>query len=140
MTDYKLGDRVRMSGQVVKDRRGGSVRYVEQPVPTNGHYGERKKTYYNGIIVGKRALQEGYAARGEWDEPTYFVRDFDRPVIAVYLVAFHMSRKPSLCRPDQLTPLPDDCCGVCPLTASGRFDCTCKDNPRCELTKETVND
>jgi hypothetical protein len=24
------------------------------------------------------------------------------------------------------------CCGKCPETMSGRVDCTCKDNPRCD--------
>ena len=28
-------------------------------------------------------------------------------------------------------PRPDLCCGVCPPTVSGGYDCTCMDNPRC---------
>jgi len=27
---------------------------------------------------------------------------------------------------------PSVCCGVCPETVSGRVDCTCRDNPRCD--------
>lgn len=26
---------------------------------------------------------------------------------------------------------PSYCCGVCPPTARGGYDCTCRDNPRC---------
>lgn len=27
---------------------------------------------------------------------------------------------------------PEECCGVCPPTIDGGYDCTCKDNPRCQ--------
>lgn len=37
------------------------------------------------------------------------------------------------------SPRPEGCCGKCPETASGGWDCTCEDNPRCsKLDGESV--
>lgn len=92
MTDYTLGQRVTMLGTIAKHRVESKIRYLPEPPPKAA----------TGIIVGKRTLQEGEANGGTWDEPAYFTREFDRPTITAYLVAYSLHRKPVLCLPEQL--------------------------------------
>ena len=43
-----------------------------------------------------------------------------------------------VCYAEGMTPTrPPECCGVCPETVSGGYDCTCKNNPRCPNYEDT---
>ena len=111
LADYQLGDRVTMTGTVIKRRTGRTSKrvdttYQDAPVPVlRSTYprGKARVDHYavDGIVVGKRTIQPGSTVY-HYDMPEW------RPgpeTYEVYLVAFALRRKPVMCRPDQLTPL-----------------------------------
>lgn len=105
MTSLELGQRVRMTGTVRKAHTGavGSrTEYLDAPVPGTGRQGDGH-TFTDGVIVGKRTVVTGTTHR-YYDEPSYFVSDPDS-ARTVYLVAFHLRRKPAMCWPEQVHPL-----------------------------------
>lgn len=103
MSEYVLGQSVVVTGHLEKTvSRYRELRYLAAPLPTSGRYGAEVPESLEGVIVGKRALQEGNIHHGYGDEPTVFIRDRGRPVITAYIVAWSLYRKPMLCRPDQI--------------------------------------
>ena len=103
MGDFMLGQHVRMTGTVHKAHTGfGRARteYVAAPLPGTGRYGD-DRTFADGVIVGKRTVVTGWT-HYSYSEPACFVSD-PGSAQTVYLVAFHLSRKPAMCWPDQIT-------------------------------------
>ena len=103
-TTYALGDRVAMTGTVVKTHmyEGNSVltKYSEVPLPR-----DRGVPVTEGIIVGKRSLRNGHST---WS-PMYDFRWLPDPTsFTVYLVVYSIMRKPVMCLPNQLTPISDE--------------------------------
>ena len=103
-TAYALGDRVTMTGTVVKTHiyEDNSVltKYPEVPLPR-----DRWVPVTEGIIVGKRILRNG---RSTWS-PMYDFRWLPDPTsFTVYLVAYSLMRKPVMCLPNQLTTISDE--------------------------------
>ena len=101
-TTYALGDRVAMTGTVVKTHvyEDNSVltKYTEVPLPR-----DRGVPVTDGIIVGKRSLRNGHLI---WN-PMYDTRWLpDSASFTVYLVAYSLTRKTVMCLPNQLTPIP----------------------------------
>ena len=111
MSAYQLGDRVTMTGTVIKRHTGRTstrvdTTYTDASVPVlRSTYprgqGRIDHPAVEGIVVGKRTLRPGRTRHSggfpEWRP--------DPDVIEVYLVAFALRRKPVMCRPDQLAPL-----------------------------------
>ena len=100
-TTYALGDRVAMTGTVVKTHmyEDNSVltKYPEVPLPR-----DRGVPVTEGIIVGKRSLRNGHST---WS-PMYDFRWLPDPTsFTVYLVAYSLMRKTVMCLPNQLTPI-----------------------------------
>lgn len=103
-TAYALGDRVTMTGTVVKTHiyEDSSVltKYPEVPLPR-----DRVVPVTEGIIVGKRSLINGHSTRS----PMYDFRWLPDPTsFTVYLVVYSIMRKPVMCLPNQLTPISDE--------------------------------
>ena len=102
MGDFTLGQHVRMTGTVRKVRAGfGRARteYVAAPLPGTGHYGD-DRTFADGVIVGKRTVVTGRTHYSH-NEPPCFVAD-PGSARTVWLVAFHLNRKPAMCWTDQI--------------------------------------
>lgn len=102
MRDFTLGQRVRMSGTVRKVRTGfgrAQTEYVDASLPGTGHYGD-DHTFSDGVIIGKRTVVTGRTHYSH-NEPPCFVAA-PGSARAVYLVAFHLNRKPVMCWPDQI--------------------------------------
>ena len=103
-TTYALGDRVAMTGTVVKTHmyEGNSVltKYSEVPLPR-----DRGVPVTEGIVIGKRSLRNGHM---RWD-PMYDLRWLpDSTSFTVYLVAYSLTRKTVMCLPNQLTPISNE--------------------------------
>ena len=103
-TTYALGDRVAMTGTVVKTHmyEGNSVltKYSEVPLPR-----DRGVPVTEGIVIGKRSLRNGHM-RGD---PMYDLRWLPDPTsFTVYLVAYSLTRKTVMCLPNQLTPISNE--------------------------------
>lgn len=113
MSDFSLGDRVRILGTVEKvhtseDDGTFSTGYEEVPgAPWNftgpRKEGDWKRTYERGIVVGKRHPQTGRTYYdppfGDVDPPSF------RPTgsVTVYLVAYSLHRRHVMCLPSQIT-------------------------------------
>ena len=108
MTEFKLGDRVRFTGIVVKDHQyWESVRYRDAPPPEFIGYNWSEKrtdetrnavTHYpitEGVVVGKRRYRSMGMEDGIWIPD--MIQDFTG-----YLVAYHLSRNPVIVRVDQI--------------------------------------
>ena len=103
-TTYALGDRVTMTGTVVKahvyEDNSVLTKYPEVPLPR-----DRGVPVTEGIIVGKRSLRNG---RSTWS-PMYDFRWLPDPTsFTVYLVAYSLTRKTVMCLPNQLTPISNE--------------------------------
>lgn len=108
---YQLGDRVTMTGTVIKYHTGRTstrvdTTYLDAPVPVlRSTYprgqGRIDHPATEGIVIGKRTIRPGrtvyHGSFPEWHASP--------EVIEVYLIAFALRRKPAMCRPDQLAPL-----------------------------------
>ena len=108
-TTYALGDRVAMTGTVVKTHvyEDNSVltKYTEVPLPR-----DRGVPVTEGIIVGKRSLRNGHLIWNPliWN-PMYDASWLPDPTsFTVYLVAYSLMRKTVMCLPNQLTPISDE--------------------------------
>ena len=104
-TTYALGDRVAMTGTVVKTHvyEDNSVltKYTEVPIPR-----DRGVSVTDGIIVGKRSLRNGHMRCN----PMYYDTRWlpDSASFTVYLVAYSLTRKTVMCLPNQLTPISNE--------------------------------
>lgn len=100
MSRFELGQPVAMTGTVEKVREYPHTRYVEAGIPYRVGY-PSNRTYSEGVIVGSRTVQEGIAS---YDDE--HGRQFG-PTIGkakrVWLVAFHLRRKPVMCFDHQLS-------------------------------------
>lgn len=105
---FELGDKVRMSGTVYKDRIDDKTTYVDSPyVPYRigtGTYSNPEKRFETGIIVGKRTMREGITHSSLGEEPAWFEPTTSFPI---YLVAYNLHHKFVMCRPEQLEKIED---------------------------------
>lgn len=103
MSDFQLGDRVTMTGTAYLRKDTGTYpeQWSEGELPKLNTY-DNPKTYDTGIIVGKRTVMDGWTGGGYLDEAYYF-QPKQGSAQEVYLVAFHLRRKPVMCFPHQLT-------------------------------------
>lgn len=101
MSDFKLGDRVTITGTAYLRKDTGTYpeQWSEGGLPRLNHY-DSPRTYDTGIITGKRTVMDGYTGGG-WDEPYHFQPEAGSAK-EVYLVAFHLRRKPVMCFPHQI--------------------------------------
>ena len=123
MSDPKLGDRVHLLGAVEKVRdlstwrpRQSHCIYTEalegwpQIKAADGRadgHGHLLRTRLveaeppadRGVIVGKRSIQQGVTDYDTDGYPTFFPCE----TTTVYLVAYHLSRRPAMCLPEQIT-------------------------------------
>lgn len=109
MTDFQLGDRVKLSGTIRKTwtvTRTFRTIYVECGLPFDytGPWTNPRVIYDQGTVVGKRSFQTGSTSYGSWDDNRTFRAD---GAVTCYQVAFHLRRKPVLCLPSQLTLIDD---------------------------------
>ena len=101
MSDYQLGQRVRISGTAVKAHDYGTTVYREGPLPSLLAYPE-KREYDEGVIVGNRTTIEGEA----WSDDNG--RNFSPnkgTAKRVWLIAFEMRRKPVMCFDHQVAAI-----------------------------------
>lgn len=123
MSRFELGQRVALSGTVEKVRD----RVVWRPKISQNVYSEAKAAWDEikaehgrseygmlrtrliesrtggpvvGVIVGKRTIQQGVTESYSYDEPNCFLPCESSQV---WLVAFHLRRKPVMCFDHQLT-------------------------------------
>lgn len=106
MSDFQLGDRVTITGTAVrvKDYEHGhwtsKVDFIEMGPPQIKDSWNQTTKISEGVVVGKRTVQEGIIQ--------YFYEDLPqwKPEIGatktVWLVAFHLRRKPVMCFPHQI--------------------------------------
>lgn len=125
--EYSLGQRVSINGTVekVRDRVNWRPRntqriyteaidawdYLEEQTSLL-EYGmlrtrlvEAPAKVAEGIIVGKRTIQQGVTDSASFDEPACF---FPCRIVQVWLVAYHLRRKPVMCIDGQLKELGED--------------------------------
>lgn len=120
MSEFNLGDRVTMTGTVVKKQTTYSE-WNPYPMTTTYEESARPSTRINraggrvedrefwvGVVVGKRTVVPGKTVI---DTPIEYGERVFRPESGagrvVYLVAYHLSRKPVMCFPEQLQPEDD---------------------------------
>lgn len=125
MSDYQLGQRVTLTGTVekVRDRttwrpKDGVHIYREarenwahiKELPGRSEYGllrtrliESTAPVAEGVIVGKRTMAQGITESYYSDESACFLPCESSQV---WLVAFHLSRKPVMCFENQVQALP----------------------------------
>ena len=119
-TKFKLGDRVRILGTVEKvrtfeDNGTLSTRYEEVNGAPWDYSGQRKegdwkRTYEEGVIVGKRSPQAGktYYSLDEYYSYNHVDRIFKSTgSVTIYLVAYSLYRKHVMCFPSQLEIISD---------------------------------
>lgn len=121
MSAYRLGDRVRLSGAVekVRDRsiwRPKESQRIASEVAAGWQEIREQQGRYEfgllrtrwmpteapasvGVIVGKRTVQEGITEHYGYEEAACFLPGGSR---TIYLVAYHLSRKPAMCLPEQI--------------------------------------
>lgn len=117
MNDLTLGTRVVMTGTVAKEQHVHSelypypmrTTYEEQALPSMTIYraGGKVETreFAKGVIVGKRTVVPGKTVLD--GAPETYERVFLPEVGSgrvVYLVAYHLRRKPVMCFPEQICP------------------------------------
>lgn len=99
MSDYQLGDRVRMIGTAEKCKRHRKITYEEAPIPVTNLY-PTAKTHDSGIVVGSRTVMEGEV---DWSEGWITFCPDRGTAVKVWLVAFDLRRKPVMCFDGQIT-------------------------------------
>lgn len=101
MSTLPLGTPVTITGQTVKvHHAGGRVGYQDAGLPTMGYYNAPPVS--EGVIVGQRTITPGYTSRDpEWGSS---FRPDTGASRNVYLVAFHLRRRPVMCAPHQIAP------------------------------------
>lgn len=123
---YQLGQRVKISGAVERNRerikfspRNTNMVASEvkelwpelKTMPDNGDYGmlrtsfiETTTTATEGVIIGSRNVQQGLTYDEQWPENNCF---FPCETTRVWLVAFHLRRKPIMCFDHQIEAITD---------------------------------
>lgn len=119
MSDYKLGDKVRILGCIEKRRRTlygdghkNDVHYENTSVPhrkvdkmVNGTWITEQRPFETGIIIGSRTISD-YGVDSEYSDWGGGRITWATPVPGthreVYLVAFDMRRRPIMCLPGQI--------------------------------------
>ena len=108
MTDYALGDRVLILGTVRKQRVGDLVDYPRDHRPWDytgpWKYGDGKRIYDTGVIVGKRTMPIGHVSYGGADGASFRATKH----VIVYLVAYRLTARHAMCLPDQIAPIPKE--------------------------------
>ena len=102
MSDYQLGQRVKVSGTVRKGRSGNMVSYSDGPQPQRINY-PKPKIFTEGVIVGSLTIQDGEA----WHDSDYG-RQFtptNGTARRAWLVAFDLRMKPTMCFEHQVSPI-----------------------------------
>lgn len=105
MKNLALGQRVLMSGTVRKAHTADRTEYPDAGLPGSGLYGD-DRTFSEGVIVGKRTVVTGKTIYDYTEGTRTFVHDQDS-ALTLWLVAFHLRRKPVLCRDDQVVAVGD---------------------------------
>jgi len=100
MSAYQLGQRVTMSGTALKQQHQGHTMFIESGLPQRLDY-PTTKTFTEGVIVGSRTVAEG--DRESIDEYGYYFAQKVGSARRVWLVAFHLRRKPVMCFDHQVT-------------------------------------
>ncbi len=90
MSEFQLGQRVRVTGQMMRRNRRGREKVWE----------ERPTDVAFGYITGVRSYTDG-RTEGGYDEPFYWEPRADTRFTG-YLVAYNLHRKPIVCRADQI--------------------------------------
>lgn len=124
-TTFRLGQRIKITGTVEKQRdhvtwspkdpvhvyREVQERWEElKAMAGNTEYGmlrtrliETEATITEGVIVGKRTMAQGFTYVEEWPESNCFL-PCERN--EVWLVSFHLRRKPVMCFDHQVEAFP----------------------------------
>jgi|GEM_PF-3935051 hypothetical protein len=102
MSDYQLGQRVKMEGTAAKIQEWPKTFYADSALPFRENYPSRK-TFTEGVIVGSRTVQDGEA----WshDECGRQFSPKHGTARRVWLVAFDLRMKPAMCFDHQVTPI-----------------------------------
>lgn len=99
---FRLGERVEISGTVRKVKSPSRTDFM----PDGGVPSAYGKEVREGIIIGFRTVLPGAVDRW-YDEPSYFTPDKDAALL-VWLVSYHLRRKPVMCFDDQLLSLDEN--------------------------------
>lgn len=102
MSKYQLGDRVRFYGVIDKYREGGLTIFRAAPTPYDYSRNDCRRLT-EGVVVGMRTVANGRTRYSAYSGAK-FVPD-SATYQSVYLVAFHLRRKPLMCTEGQLTPI-----------------------------------
>ena len=105
MADFQLGDRVTITGTVKKVHRKRWTLYEEADRPYQYGGWQGKRYFDQGVIVGRRTVQNGKTYH-DWDEGPTFIQE---PGTAkrVWLVAYNLNYKPVMCFPHQIERMND---------------------------------
>lgn len=106
LNDFELGQRVRMTGTVEKTHTNyRRTEFVATGLPVLNLY-PKPITYDEGFIVGKRTVQPGktHISYYNYNSEIIFKPDIGG-ALTVWLVAFHLRRKPVMCFSNQLIVL-----------------------------------
>lgn len=107
MSDFKLGDRVTISGTTSKIKEYPSVTYKESSrLPVRHNYPD-DKFFSEGVIVGSRTVQDGTTSNEE-ESGGYIFRPERGTARRMWIVAFDLRMKPVMCSDDQVTLLESD--------------------------------
>lgn len=107
MSALPLGTHVHISGTLRKEHAFDSdfgiqrTYYARGEPPTMGHL--NAPPISRGVVVGQRTIHTGATHHDYYDGATY-VQDRGS-ARSVYLVAYHLRRKPVICGPDQVEPI-----------------------------------
>ncbi|MGO1664107.1 MAG: hypothetical protein ACTHYO_10370 [Micrococcaceae bacterium] len=94
MTTFTLGQQVRISGTAYLRKNASPERWSEGPLPKLDIYPD-PVFYDTGVIVGKRTVMDGWTTLGYYEYPGF--RPAESTAKTVWLVAFHLRRKPVMC-------------------------------------------
>lgn len=102
-TTFQLGQRVKITGTAYLRKNASPEQWDEAPLPTL-NISPTPVTYDTGVIVGSRTVMNGWTYGG-YDEPVTFTPAHGT-ARQVWLVAFHLRRKPVMCFDHQLAAFP----------------------------------
>lgn len=100
---FQLGQRVKITGTAYLRKNASPEQWDEAPLPTL-NIAPTPVTYDTGVIVGSRTVMNGWTYGG-YDEPMTFTPAHGT-ARRVWLVAFHLRRKPVMCFDHQVEALP----------------------------------
>lgn len=104
MPTFQLGQRVKISGTAKKHRTYAQITFIESGLPEWNDAWGKSRTIHEGVIVGSRTVASGTQFY-EDEYGTGFQQDTGT-ARRVWLVAFHLRRKPIMCFDHQIEAFP----------------------------------